>query len=1163
MNYLEIISTLARLTFLCLIGLLGLYSSAFAQDNFLNRDSLALIENPEYITLGKPLVPNTVSVYHLKGTKEILLNDINIKADTIFFLAEMTVGDSVRVSYRALTAPLFEDVQLLDSNLIAKLPKQYIADDEIDPQRSLGNGSGGDINYSGSFARGFSIGNRQDLVLSSDLDLQLSGKIGNEIDILAAISDQNIPIQPEGNTQQLREFDKVFIQLSKDDHRLLVGDYEIQSNDKRFLNYFKKWQGLLYDDRFEVNNGGSLGTSFAAAISRGQYNRNTLVVQEGNQGPYRLAGANGESFIQIIAATERVYLDGVLLTRGIEEDYVIDYNDAQITFTPNRLITKDVRITVDFEYNNNNYQRVGLQINGEYQKENTKIYASFYSEQDNRNTGATSSVTAGQKQQLANLGDNLTNAFGSSIQAFDENDLTPVTYALIDTLVNGVLIDSVLVFSTDNEANNLVTAQFTFVGDLSGDYVLSPGSSNGTIYEWVAPIGGIQQGNFAPQVQLSAPQSTSMLVIGGSHDITQNLRLTSETSISNQDLNRFSNLDNNDNVGLASFNELSYTKSFDKISAKLQTGASYEFIHNNFRTINPFRNAEFNRDWNLQSGAELAQQHFGNAFLELSREDLYRIKYNSAFLDNATGVQGFKQSLDLSFQHRGFSLTAQPSFLRSSSSLEQTTFWRPNFDINQSLGKSGLKLGFRTLIEKNERRLASDTLSMESLHFSRYEAYLENQSSGNLHSKILLARRIDLAPSGTDFELATTADELNLQGHWRGISTPSLNWNFTARNLRVDNADLTNEVNLQTYLGKLSYTFQVFNGILRSTTAYELGSGQENKRNFIYLEVEPGKGIFQWVDFNQDGVQQIEEFEIAPNLDQATFIRIEQPTLEFIKTQNVLFNENLQLSLKPIWFDKKGTKKFFSKFSTTTNVQITRKNNAQEDFDFWNPFNISFDNQDIVSAQSLIRNNLYFNRGNPKFDIYIGRSNIFSAQSLDVGTLRSEQAENYAHYQVKLQPWVSHIFDITAGRNLNDASIFVQRNFNIDFVRVNPALQFLVSKKLNAKIEYAWENQENQIGSEQVLMKNELTFSLGYQNTSNRSIDLNFTYSDVEFEGPINESASFILLDGLQNGRNFEWIITANQQISKNLQLLINYNGRKTGQLDVVHFGNIQIKATF
>ena len=364
-------------------------------------------------------------------------------------------------------------------------------------------------------------------------------------------------------------------------------------------------------------------------------------------------------------------------------------------------------------------------------------------------------------------------------------------------------------------------------------------------------------------------------------------------------------------------------------------------------------------------------------------------------------------------------------------------------------------------------------------------------------------------------------------------------------------------------MGKLSYSFQALMGILSSTTAYELGSGQENRRSFIYIEVEPGKGIFQWIDYNEDGIQQIEEFEIAPNIDQATFIRVERPTLEFIKTQNVLFNENLQLSLKPVWFDKKGAKKFFSKFSTATNIQISRKNITQDGFDFWNPFNTSFDNQDIVSAQSLIRNNLYFNRGNPKFDIYIGRSNIFSAQALDIGTLRNEQVENYGHYQIKIKPWLSHIFDIVSGTNLNDASIFEGRNYEIDFLRFTPALQFLISNQLNARAQYEWERQDNLIGALQNLTKNELSVALGYQNTSNRSIDLKLTYSNVAFEGPINDPASFIMLDGLQKGVNFEWQISANQQISRNLQLLINYNGRKTGDLNVVHFGNMQIKATF
>src|SRR5690606_16895318 len=165
------------------------------------------------------------------------------------------------------------------------------------------------------------------------------------------------PIQPEGNSQRLQEFDKVFIQLRKDGASLIAGDHEIRSPDNYFMKYYKKTKGVFAALRSETNSGWSQESSVNYSVSKGQFKRTTIPAEEGNQGPYRVSQTGNDLFVVILAGTERIYLDGQLLQRGELNDYTIDYNLGEITFTPRIYISATSRIVVEYEFAEQNYLR--------------------------------------------------------------------------------------------------------------------------------------------------------------------------------------------------------------------------------------------------------------------------------------------------------------------------------------------------------------------------------------------------------------------------------------------------------------------------------------------------------------------------------------------------------------------------------------------------------------------------------------------------------------------------------------------------------------------------------------------------------------------------------------------------------------------------------------
>ena len=140
---------------------------------------------------------------------------------------------------------------------------------------------------------------------------------------------------------------------------------------------------------------------------------------------------------------------------------------------------------------------------------------------------------------------------------------------------------------------------------------------------------------------------------------------------------------------------------------------------------------------------------------------------------------------------------------------------------------------------------------------------------------------------------------------------------------------------------------------MRTTTTYEVSSGQEPRRTFQYLKVDPGQGVYTWIDLNDDGIQQINEFEIAPFQEQAEYIRITVLTNQFIATNNVLLNQSYSVDPRRIMKNKKS---WFARFSDQGSIRIDRKNLESANVSLWNPFTLNIADSSLVSISSQLRN---------------------------------------------------------------------------------------------------------------------------------------------------------------------------------------------------------------
>jgi hypothetical protein len=774
--------------------------------------------------------------------------------------------DSLLLVYRKFNFDIAAQYQLIDTSIIYR--NQGDKNDYLFQQPELTTDFfGGDgIRKSGSISRGVNFGNSQDLSVNSTLNLQLSGKISENMEILASVTDDNLPIQPDGNTNQLQEFDQVFIQLFGDQYKIIAGDFWLRRPKGHFMNYNKRAQGLYGQYSWENEIGGKWTVQGAGAFSKGKFARNTIEGVEGNQGPYRLRGNENEPFIIVLSGTEQVYLDGKLMTRGQEFDYTINYNTSEVTFTPRHQITKDVRIIIEFQYTDQNYARSLFQTQTLYESEKVDFWLNMYSEQDAKNQTIQQDLSTSQRQLLATIGDSLELARSSSIDSIGFVD-NQVTYKLIDSLG----IDSVLVYSV-NPDSAFFRASFSQVGQGNGNYVFDRFTAVGRVYRWVAPVGGVPQGNYAASRLIVTPKRNVMISSGITYRINENFKITSELVTTNNDLNTFSREDSNDDRAFGSMTNLEgiFDLGKDSISQwQLFTNADLEYRTAHFQFIERYRGVEFDRDWNIRGRDYRGDQLLANVGGGVQHAAFGRMSLEGQNFTVGNDYQGNRARFAGNWNQNGFQANWDGSFLNARTE-NQNTYLRHVSDISQRFGP--IKIGFKDDHERNAFVQGDSLLRTNSYQWYDWQVYLANADSSRNNYRIFYRERYDWKSDSSQLERAAKGRSVGGSFEWMSNKVSRLNTMVTYRTLEIENENLIESTPENTFLGRVDHQLKLLKNAFTLNTFYEVGSGLELRKEFLYIEVNTGQGVYTWIDYNNDGIKDLNEFEVAQFADQANYI---------------------------------------------------------------------------------------------------------------------------------------------------------------------------------------------------------------------------------------------------------------------------------------------------
>lgn len=1094
-----------------------------AQDSVVLDSLFILQEGFEILDQQGDLIPK--SLYRIDFEKSMLYLNPEVQ-------------DSLRVSYYVHPTLKKQTTYPKDPKLIVASPSEVdavVLSNITEEKKEIFDG----IATQGSMVRGITMGNNQGSSAQSSLDLRMNGQLSPEVGITAVISDTNVPIEADGYTQNLDQFDKVYVELFTDQSKARAGHVDLAQTEEYFGRFNRRVSGLQLNHMISSENS---ATHFdvAGSISRGEFKQMSFKGQEGNQGPYRLKGNYDESYVTVLSGSERVYKDGVLLQRGENYDYVINYNTGEITFTNKHMVRSTDRFIAEYQYTNRYYNRFLLYGGAKHVGERFSISAHTYSESDSKNNAINQNLSAEDKAILAQAGNDEEAMYAD---AYEEVPFEEGKILYKKTMLNG---EEIFEYTNTSE-EPVYNVNFTYLGENNGNYILSDNRVNGRVFSYVPPQNGVKQGHYEPIRLLVAPQKNQVLSLASSYKLKNDGRINLDVGVSNVDKNLFSDLDDTQNVGYAL--KLGGEKKITKGKWTITPQVNYEYINQNFSSLERLRSPEFVREFNLTQEIGGGNQQFLQSNMLVALSDSIYANYGFDYLNNASQYNGTRHRINAQYLTPKTEMLAVYKMMQSKAVAEESKFDEYRFSAGRQLGN--LKLMAGVLGERNKRSLNEQIDTLSFAWNEVYGAAMLGDTIGKYAYVKLYQRQNDSIQLG---RFQRNSEAVGMEFNAQIIKNETQALRFLSHYRRINYADSIDKVSFLN--ATIDWRKSLWNRAIEMSANYQISGGTELQRAFTYVKVADGMGIYKWTDYNNDGVQQLDEFEVAEFSDEANFVRVYTNSVDQIRTNKNALNISLRLNPSRYFGNESFWRRIQSTLSYTTEGNFLKKDKTAH----LNPWqknqsvrykNLQFYMQNKYNTGKQYRWSFVHElsvQENTRF-VFTGLENL--STKLNKFSLQRHWSDFVTAELTQETKWID-----------SDSEAFESKTFNVYGTEWIPKLYFKHTEEFKYSLAYKYQDYVNEISIES-LQAHQLNFDFVWNDQQKTSVLAGLDWVKNKFEGNANSVVGNRMMEGLKDGSNLVWRLLLQRNLNNYLELNVQYSGRKNQGIHAIHTGNVQIRLNF